>query len=107
MSRTIVTTTCTAVSSAQPLGAHELAHACGVSIEWVVQLAQAGVVEPTPPEAEPQAWRFESAHLQRALAARRLQRDFDVDLDAAALILDLQQEVRRLRALLHTHGLGH
>ena len=37
--------------------------------------------------------------------ARRLERDFGVGLDAAALILDLQHEVRRLKATLHHHGL--
>jgi len=34
------------------------------------------------------------------LEARRLERDFGVGLEAAALILDLQHEVRRLKAAL-------
>jgi chaperone modulatory protein CbpM len=42
--------------------------------------------------------------LSRALDARRLERDFGVGLEAAALILDLSQEVRRLKELLHTLG---
>ena len=33
-----------AVSAAQPLGADELAHACGAEIEWVVQLVEVGIV---------------------------------------------------------------
>ncbi|RZL57574.1 MAG: MerR family transcriptional regulator, partial [Variovorax sp.] len=47
---------------------------------------------------------FGSAELHRALEVRRLERDFGVELDAAALILDLQHEVRRLRAVLHAQG---
>jgi chaperone modulatory protein CbpM len=43
--------------------------------------------------------------LQCALEARRLERDFGVDLDAAALILELEREVRRLKALLHAQGI--
>ena len=40
----------------------------------------------------------------KALEARRLERDFGVDLQAAALILDLQREVRRLKAALQVHS---
>lgn len=47
---------------------------------------------------------FYSVDLSRALDARRLKRDFGVGLEAAALILDLSQEVRRLKKLLHTLG---
>jgi len=42
--------------------------------------------------------------LQRALDARRLQHDFGAGLDAVALILDLSQEVRRLKAQLRALG---
>jgi chaperone modulatory protein CbpM len=38
--------------------------------------------------------------LRCALEARRLERDFGVGLEAAALILDLQHEIRRLKAAL-------
>ena len=56
---------------------------------------------PTPVASDPpQAWCFGSADLQSALEARRLERDFGVDLQAAALILDLQREVGRLKAAL-------
>jgi len=40
------------------------------------------------------------------LEARRLERDFGVGLDAAALILDLEHEVRRLKGVLRAQGLG-
>ena len=95
----------TAISASQPLAASELAHACGADTEWVVQLVEVGIVQVTATEAPPERWQFSSADLQCALEARRLERDFGVGLDAAALILDLQHEVRRLKAVIRAHGL--
>ena len=58
----------TAISDAQPLAAHELAHACGAQLEWVVQLVEVGIVRAERAERPAQEWRFESAALQCALA---------------------------------------
>ncbi len=96
---TVTVTHCTVVGAADPLAAAELARACGATLDWVAELAAAGIVE-APAGRPVQEWRFGSAELRRALETRRLQREFDVGLDAAALILDLQQELRRLRAAL-------
>ena len=98
--------TAIAFDSSHLLQVDDLAHACGAGIEWVVQLVDVGIVAVTPPDAKPTDWRFRSADLQRALEARRLERDFGVELDTAALILDLQREVRHLRAALHARGLS-
>src|SRR5688572_28029278 len=95
----------TAISDADPLDAHELAHACGAELEWVVQLVEVGIARADGTDRPPQEWRFQSAALQCALEARRLERDFGVGLDAAALIIDLEREVRRLKALLHAEGI--
>ena len=101
---TSTSTTTIAVSSANPLAAHELAHACGADLDWVVQLVEVGIVMVPDAMTPPYEWRFDSAALQSALEARRLERDFGVGLDAAALILDLQHEVRRLKAVLKQMG---
>lgn len=98
-------TVTTAVGSVHPLAASELAHACGADTDWVVQLVEVGIVQ-IEADAPREQWRFSSADLQCALEARRLERDFGVGLDAAALILDLQHEVRRLKSVLRAHGLG-
>jgi chaperone modulatory protein CbpM len=98
-------TTATAISASQPLAATELAHAVGADTAWVVQLVEVGILQVDTREAPPERWQFSSADLQHALEARRLERDFGVGLDAAALILDLQHEVRRLKASLRAHGL--
>ncbi len=98
----LVITSATVVGKSQPLSADDLARACGAEVEWVAQLVEVGIVEATGPR--PAEWRFYSLDLQRALDARRLERDFGAGLDAVALILDLSQEVRRLKAQLRALG---
>jgi len=97
--------TATAISRENPIAAHELAHACGADLDWVAQLVEAGIVDLESAAASPADWCFYSTDLQHALEASRLQRDFGVGLEAAALILDLQHEVRRLKAALRARGL--
>jgi len=99
-------TATTLVGSADPLTAEQLARACGAHVDWVRQLAEAGILS-VPQDRPPTAWLFQSEDLQQALEARRLQRDFDATLDAAALMLDMGREIRRLRALLAAHGVSH
>lgn len=96
--------TATAIGAEHPLAAPELAHACGADLDWVAQLVEVGIVGLDPVAATPEDWRFDSADLRCALEARRLERDFGVGLEAAALILDLQHEVRRLKAALQAQG---
>lgn len=93
-------TSVTVVSGEHPLAAEELAQACGTTLEWVLQAAELGIVDKRTEATSPEAWQFQDTDLSRALEACRLQRDMDVELDVAALILDLQQEVRRLKAAL-------
>jgi chaperone modulatory protein CbpM len=84
------------------LSADDLARACGQEVEWIARLVEVGIVNASG--RRPAEWRFYSMDLQRALDARRLERDFDASLDAVALILDLSQEVRRLKAQLRVLG---
>ncbi|UCE31249.1 MAG: MerR family transcriptional regulator [Burkholderiales bacterium] len=85
------------------LGPDELARACGADLHWVRELVSCGVLAERP--GDPSGWRFASADLSRARRARRLQRDFDLELEAAALMLDLMDEVQRLRRRLRAFGL--
>ncbi|MEC6409903.1 chaperone modulator CbpM [Achromobacter xylosoxidans] len=98
----VVISSATVVGKSQPLSADDLARACGAEVEWVAQLVEVGIVDASGPR--PAEWRFCSVDLQRALDARRLERDFGAGLDAVALILDLSQEVRRLKAQLRALG---
>jgi len=102
MKTVIIAASGAVASQAQSLSAEDLARACGAEVEWVTQLVEVGIVEAAGPS--PADWRFHSGDLQRALATRRLERDFGACLDAAALILDLSQEVRQLRAQLRALG---
>jgi len=96
----------TTVIESAPLTLRELARAVGAEDQWIVRLVEVEILQVDEPAAPPERWHFRSADLQRALAARRLERDFGANLDAAALILDLQSELRRLRALMHAHGVA-
>jgi chaperone modulatory protein CbpM len=98
----LVITSATVVGKTQPLSADDLARACGQEVEWIVRLVEVGIVNASG--RQPAEWRFYSLDLQRALDARRLERDFGASLDAVALILDLSQEVRRLKAQLRVLG---
>jgi len=98
-------TTVTVIDSS-PLSVHELARAVGAEDQWVLRLVDVEILHVDAPDQPPERWHFRSADLQRALAARRLERDFGANLDAAALILDLQAELRRMRALMGAHGLA-
>jgi len=92
------------VGADHPLAAQELANSCGATLDWVIELVELGIVEVAAGQLEPEAWQFGSRELQRALEVRRLERDLSVALDVAALIVDLQQEVRRLKAALQVRS---
>jgi len=88
-----------------PLTLHELALAVGADDAWVLRLVEVEILRVDEPAGSPERWHFQSTDLQRALAARRLERDFEANLDTAALILDLQEELRRLRAIVGARGI--
>jgi len=75
----------------------EFARACGVDNAFVRMLVDEGLVA-LPAEAPP--WCFGGAELARVRRIRRLQRDFEANLQSVAVMLDLIDEVERLRAAL-------
>jgi chaperone modulatory protein CbpM len=81
------------------LNMEELARACQVEPDWVVRHVQAGVLGDTA------VLRFRSSDLARARRLLELERHFDANEDLAALVIDLADEVRRLRTRLRTLGL--
>jgi chaperone modulatory protein CbpM len=91
------------------LTVEELARACDVEPDWVVRRVQAGILggqAGVQAQVQVTAWRFRSGDLLRARRLLRVERDFDADEDLAALLVDLSDEVHRLRARLHALGLG-
>lgn len=82
----------------------ELAHACAVAPDWVVQRVRTGVLLDGRQQAA--GWRFTSIDLVRARRLREVESAFDANEDLAALVVDLSEQVRRLRARLQAAGLG-
>ena len=82
----------------------ELARACQVEPDWVVRHVTAGVLgaEAPPPVT---GLRFRSGDLSRARRLLEIERHFDANEELAALVIDLADEVRRLRARLRALGL--
>ncbi len=80
-----------------------LARACGVQVDYVRTLIDEGLIEP-PPQA-PQL-HFGSVELARVRRIRRLQHDFEANLQSVAVMLDLIDEVERLHAQMRRAGLG-
>ena len=72
----------------------ELAHACGMSSDWVLARVEAGVLQV---DLSTGAWRFDSVSVRRARRIVQLETTFDADPQLAALTADLIEEVTHLR----------
>lgn len=81
-----------------PLGLRELSSACAVQAETIVELVEEGVIEPV--SYRRRRWQFTGENLTRARRAVALQRDLGLNIQGAALALDLLDELERLRARL-------
>lgn len=73
----------------------EVCRICEVSTEEVVELINEGVIEVEGDQ--PSDWRFDAAAFERLRIALRLERDLGVNLAGAALVIDLLEELNRLR----------
>jgi chaperone modulatory protein CbpM len=85
------------IEGEQALELEAFAIACGAEVGFVHQLVDEGLLQL---RGEPPAWRFGGEALARARRIRRLQRDFDASLQSVAVMLDLIDEIERLRARL-------
>ena len=85
----------TIIDSTARLDLHAFAEACGQPFDWVVALVEHSILE--KPDNQPEQWQFVGEELARARRAWRLQRDFDANLTAVAVMLDLLDEVSQLR----------
>lgn len=77
------------------------ATACGLDPAWVQRLVEEGLLQPA---SDPQGWRFGGPALARARRIRRLQRDFEASLQSVAVMLELLDEIERLRAQIRRAG---
>lgn len=81
----------------------DLARACAVESQWIVERVEAGLLGSASMKSV--EWRFVSADLVRARRLAMLERDFDANQELAALVVDLIEEVARLRGRLKAAGL--
>jgi chaperone modulatory protein CbpM len=70
----------------------------------VVRHVQAGVLGGEV-SVQVTSWRFRSGDLDRARRLLSIERDFDANEELAALVIDLGDEIRRLRQRLHVLGM--
>jgi chaperone modulatory protein CbpM len=68
----------------------ELCRACNVDEHWVLELQSHGVLPAETSHA--------STSIARVRRARRLVHDFDLDVAALALVMDLLDEIERLQS---------
>lgn len=87
------------VDETRTLGIVELAACARVEEARVVEMVEAGLLEPLGAAIE--QWRFASRDLRRLRAAKRLVEDLGVNLAGAVLILDLTEERDALARRLH------
>jgi chaperone modulatory protein CbpM len=78
----------------------DLCRACTADSVWIAELVEEGILRPAGDA--PEQWRFTGLHLHHARVAVRLQRDLGVNLQGAALALQLMEELDALRARLRS-----
>ena len=81
----------------------ELARACAVDHDWVVRRVRTGILMECA-SGDHVSWRFTSADLVRARRLCQIERDFEANDDVAALVVDLSEEISRLRRKLSAAG---
>ena len=85
----------------QALSLEQLAAACRMAPQWVVERVTTGVLHCDTIDAtahsSPQSWRFSTHTVIRARRIAQLERTFEADPELAALTADLMEEVRQLR----------
>ena len=86
------------------IGVDEVAGNCAVDLSWVVEYVRAGVLLENA-EGDPAHWSFTSRDLIRARRLRDVTHQFDANPELAGLVVDLVEELDRLRVLLRREGL--
>ena len=76
----------------------DLCRACSADTALVIELVDEGLLSPSGDA--PEQWRFTGVHMHRARTALTLQRDLGVNLQGAALAIELLEELDSLRAQL-------
>jgi chaperone modulatory protein CbpM len=82
---------------------YELANACKVAPEWLVERVRDGILIKL--DGDMASWRFTSAELVRAQRLLATEKTFDANAELAALVVDLIEELDTARRQLKAAGL--
>lgn len=74
----------------------ELCRLCDVNARHIAEIVQEGIVEPVG--SDPIHWRFTGLMMRRVQVVLRLERDLEINLPGAAMIIELLEERGSLRA---------
>jgi chaperone modulatory protein CbpM len=85
------------------LSLDELARACAVERQWVVERVESGLLADGSRYVS--SWRFTSHDLTRARRMRQLECTFEAEPELAALVADLLEDVEHLKGRLRAVGL--
>lgn len=77
------------------LSLREVCRICGSSADWVIELIEEGILEPTG-ESRPR-WRFESTTITTIRRVQRLQSDLRLNIAGVAVVLSLADENAALK----------
>lgn len=104
MPEVIECTSIEVVENGDELDLRAFARLCSLETDFVVDLVEAGILDPQG--GTPREWRFAASTLWRGRAAARLSRDLGLDAAALGIVLDLleqradlQRQMALLRAL--------
>lgn len=78
-----------------PLSLMDLCRICGSSADWVNELVDEGILEPTGHNRS--VWRFESTSIATIHKVQRLQSDLRLNMPGIALVLTLVDENATLK----------
>lgn len=103
MVESIVLSSATLDEHGEVLGLTEFCLACRVEPDFVQVLIDEGLIAA---RRDDDGLRFGSLEIVRVRRIRRLQRDFEASLPATALMLDLLDEIERLRTVVRCAGVA-
>ncbi len=87
------------------LSLNELAHACRVPPQWIIERITEGLLLNDPPP-DLSTLRFNSHALIRARRMLNIERDFDANPELAALVVDLIEQLEQFRRKLNIAGIN-
>jgi len=73
----------------------ELCRLCDANARHIAEIVEEGIIDPAG--ASPTRWRFTGLMMRRVQVVLRLERDLDINLPGAALVIELLEKTGSLR----------